>query len=286
VLIKLPITAIILTFNEESNLPDCLVSIKDYVDEIIVVDSYSTDKTIDIASQYTDKIYKHTFHNQSQQFAWALNNTDISNEWILRIDADERWTEEGFSELKNIIENDLADGVYVRMKIYFMGRWMRHGGFYPNYFLRVFKKSKGFIENRLVDEHIIVEGKTIISNIDVIESNYDRQKDISLWTQKHNDYATREAIEYMRTKSSDALANIFGNKTEQKRWFKWNVYYKLPLFVRPFIYFTYRYFVKLGFLDGKEGLIFHFLQGCWYRFLVDAKIYEMKKNTRYDYFHS
>jgi len=278
---KMPITAIIMTLNEKQNLEECLTSIKDYMDDIIIVDSFSSDNTLEIAKKFTNKIYQSKFINQAKQFIWAIANTDIKNEWILRIDADERWTKEGFEELSKIIEQDSADGVYVKMKIFFMGRWIKHGGFYPNYFLRVYKKSKGTMEDRWMDEHIKVDGKTIISNIDVIESNYDRQKNISLWTDKHNKYSTREAVEFLiakhKLKEMDSVANIFGNKTEKKRWLKEKLYFRIPLFLRPFLYYIHRYIFKLGFLDGKEGFIFHYLHAFWYRFLVDVKVYQIEQ---------
>ncbi len=281
---KLPISAIVMTYNEERNLRPCLESVKDYIDEIIVVDSFSTDKTEEIAKEYTNKFYKNKFINQAKQFIWAINNINISNEWILRLDADERWTKEGFDELRKIIENNSADGIYVKMKIFFMGRFIKHGDFYPNYFLRVYKRTKGTMEDRWMDEHIKVDGKVIHSNIDVIESNYDRQENISLWTDKHNKYSTREAIEFLIDKHKihkiDTVANFFGSKTERKRWMKENVYFKTPLFVRPFIYFFYRYVFKLGFLDGKEGFIFHTLHAFWYRFLVDTKVYQIEKLSK------
>lgn len=277
---KLPVTGIVMTLNEKFNLEECLKSVSEFINEIIIIDCYSTDNTLEIAKKYTSKIYQNRWVNYSQQYNWALNNTEITNEWVLRLDADERWTKEGFEELREIIENDKADGIYVKMKIFFMGRWIRYGGFYPNYFLRVYKKSKGKMEERWMDEHIKVDGRTIISNIDVIESNYDRQKNISLWTNKHNNYSTREAIEFLIQKhkltSMDTVANLRGNKTERKRWFKEKFYFKLPLFIRPLLYYFYRYFLQVGFLDKKEGFIYHFLQGFWYRFLVDLKIMQLE----------
>lgn len=282
--IRIPVTAIVMTYNEEINLPACLASIAEYVDDIIVVDSYSTDKTLDLAGEYTRKVYRNKFVNQAKQFIWALEHTDIANEWILRIDADERWTAEGFAELRDIIENDRADGVYVKMQIFVMGRWIKHGGFYPNNFLRVYKRSKGAMEDRWMDEHIHVDGRTIVSNIDVIESNYDRQKNLVLWTNKHNSYSTREAVEFLIAKHNlakvDTIANLFGSKTERKRWIKEKVYFRVPLFVRPFLYFIYRYLFKFGFLDGMQGFIFHTLHAFWYRFLVDAKVYQIEKNAQ------
>lgn len=286
---KLPITIIVMTYNEERNLRACLESVKDYSDDIIIVDSFSNDKTKEIANEYTDRFYQHEFINQAKQFIWTLDTLEIKNEWIMRLDADERWTKEGLEELADIINNDKADGVYVKMQIYFMGRFMKHGSFYPNYFLRVYKKSKGKMEDRWMDEHIKVDGRVIQSNIDVVEANYDRQENISLWTDKHNGYSTREAVEFLIAKHNiqnnvDSVANLFGNKTERKRWIKENVYFKIPLFVRPFLYFLYRYFLKFGFLDGKSGFIFHLLHAFWYRFLVDTKVYQIenlaKKNNQ------
>jgi len=285
---KLPITAIIMTYNEERNLRACLESVKDYVDDIIIVDSLSNDRTEEIAKEYTDKFYVNKWVNYSKQYLWAIANTDIKNEWVLRLDADERWTQEGFDELRKIIEDDSANGVYVKMKIFFMDRFIKHGAFYPNYFLRVYKRSKGEMEDRWMDEHIKVDGVVVHSNIDVIESNYDRQENIALWTDKHNGYSTREAVEFLIAKHNihkiDTVANLFGNKTEHKRWMKENIYFKTPLFVRPFMYFFYRYFFKFGFLDGKEGFIFHTLHAFWYRFLVDIKVYQIeqlaKKNNQ------
>jgi hypothetical protein len=167
------------------------------------------------------------------------------------------------------------------MKIFFMGRFIKHGAFYPNYFLRVYKKSKGAMEDRWMDEHIKVDGIVVHSSIDVIESNYDRQENISLWTNKHNGYSTREAVEFLIAKHNlhdiDTVANFWGNKTERKRWLKENLYFKVPLFLRPLMYFVYRYIFKLGFLDGKEGFIFHTLHAFWYRFLVDTKVYQIEK---------
>ena len=282
----LNVTAIVLTYNEKLNLRECIDSAVNYVDEIIIVDSFSTDETISIAESYNIKYCQNKFINQAKQFIWALANAKIKNEWILRLDADERWSKEGFDELRDIIEKDKADGVYVKMKIFFMGRWIKHGGFYPNYFLRVYKKSKGTMEDRWMDEHIKVNGRTIVSNIDVIESNYDRQKNISLWTDKHNKYSTREAIEFLiqkhNLKKVDTVAKFWGNKTERKRWLKEKFYFHIPLFLRPFLYYFYRYIFKLGFLDGKEGLIYHYLHAFWYRFLVDAKVYQIEKLAKVD----
>ena len=203
----------------------------------------------------------------------------------MRLDADERWTKKALEELSVVIEDNGLAGIYVKLKIYFMDRWIKHGGFYPNYFLRVFKSSKSRVENRFMDEHIIVSGKTTLLKNDIIEYNKnDRNFSLSNFITKHNDYSTREAVEMLvirhNLKKMSTIGNLFGQKTERKRWVKENIYAKLPLFLRPSLYFIYRYFFQLGFLDGKEGFIFHFLQGFWYRFLADAKVYEVEKKSK------
>jgi uncharacterized protein (DUF362 family) len=277
----LPLSIIILTYNEELNLEDCLKSVQGWADEIFIVDSFSTDKTLEIAKRYTGKIYQHTFEAQSKQFQWGLDTLPISNEWIMRLDSDERLTEDLKKEIQGVLHDPNKDihGIYLKLRVYFMGRWIRHGDYYPFILLRIWRKGYGQIESRLMDEHIVVDGKTITLRNDFIEEN---RKDISFWINKHNNYSTREVKQLLSGDSDGTQVSVKGslggNKIQRKRWFKQHVYVKLPLFLRAFLYFLYRYFFKLGFLDGKEGLIFHFLQAFWYRFLVDAKIYEMKKS--------
>ena len=269
------ITAIILTLNEEDNLEPCLASIVEHVDQIIVVDSFSLDRTKDIAMSYDADFYQNKFINQARQFNWALDNTKINNDWVLRIDADERWSNKGFDELYNVCQKDpTLVGINVRMKIYFMDRWIKRGGNYPNNFLRVFNRHYGRVEDRWMDEHIKVQGNVCNTTIDVTEYNYDRQIDISGWIDKHNNYATREALAYLLRDSIEELEkpSLFENKTSRKRWLKDKVYYSLPMFVRPICYFFYRYIFQLGLLDGREGAIYHFLHAFWYRFLVDLKV--------------
>lgn len=259
---KLPISVIILTYNEELNIENCLKSVADWANEIIVVDSFSADKTLEIAKKYTNKIAEHTFINQAQQFNWALDNLEIKNDWILRLDADEYITEELKKEITEVLPkmSDEVSGFYIKRRVYFMNRWIRFGGYYPLWFLRFFRKGKARSEEREMDEHIVLtEGKAGNLKNDFVDNN---RKDLTWWTEKHNRYATREA--------NDVVKKNYGIK---KKVF----YYRLPPFCRVFCYFVYRYFFQLGFLDGKEGLIFHSLHAFWYRFLIDAKIYEHRK---------
>ena len=281
---RLPITAIVMTYNEERNLDACLASLVDHVDEIIVVDSESTDRTEAIARRYTDRFIAQPFVNYSDQFNWGLAVGKPRNEWIARVDADERWTPEGFAELAPLVADPDVHGIYVRMKIYFMHRWIRWGGNYPNLFLRVYRLDRGEIEKRWMDEHIRVDGNVHTSKIDVIEANYDRQDNIGLWTKKHNSYSTREAVENLiqrhRIREMDSVADLRGTKVQRKRWLKEHLYVGFPLFLRPFVYYLYRYIFQLGFLDGKEGFIYHYLHAFWYRFLVDTKVYQLERHMR------
>jgi len=277
------ISAIVLTFNEEQNIRSCLNSLRDLAADIYIVDSYSTDKTLEIAKQYTDKIYQHPFKNQAEQFNWALDNLPVKTEWIMRLDADERVTKELASEINNKLSDMPVEinGLYIKRRVYFMGRWIRHGGYYPAWLLRIFRRGKAKCEQKYMDEHIVVShGKTANLSYDIIDDN---QKGLSFWIDKHNNFASREMAEIINSRGNSGTPiikpSMKGDAVQKKRWYKENLYLTLPLFIRSFFYFIYRYVIKLGFLDGKEGLIFHFLQGFWYRFLVDAKIYEIEKTA-------
>ncbi|MCK4859033.1 MAG: glycosyltransferase family 2 protein [Candidatus Omnitrophica bacterium] len=282
---KLPLSVIILTYNEEKNIEECLKSVYDWVDEIFIVDSGSTDKTLEIAKSYTDKIYQHPFKDYGKQRNWAQDNLPINKEWIFHLDADERVSSELSEELKGIFSRavDGTDGFLVSRKTVFMGRWIKYGGHYPAYHLRIFRKDFGRCEDRIYDQHFYVNGKLKTLKEDIIDTV---TSDLDNWVSRHNRWASLEAVEtiqnkvYRRThKNYKIKPDIKGNPVEKKRWLR-RKYYTLPIFIRPFFYFIYRYFFRLGFLDGKEGLIFHFLQGFWFRFLVDAKIYEMGKKGK------
>lgn len=277
---KNSLSVIILTWNEELNLEKCLKSVAGIADEIFVVDSYSTDKTLEIAESYGAKIYKHPFKNQAEQFNWALDNLPLEGDWILRIDADEVLIDELAKEIMEVIRTAPPEisGFYLRRRVYFMGRWIRHGGYYPTWMLRLFRTGKGREEIREMDEHIILsEGRAGYLQNDFID---DDRKGLERWIVKHNNFSTREARERLRearlADSRQLEAKIGGGQASRKRWMKNKLYMKLPPFFRALFYYLYRYIFRLGFLDGKEGLIFHFLQGFWHQFMIDAKMYEQK----------
>lgn len=279
----IPVTAFVMTYNEARNLEECLRSVASRVDQIIVVDSFSTDATLEIARKFGADTYQHEFINYAKQYLWGMETCTFRNDWVIRLDADERWTPEGLEELSSLIRSNSCDGVSVRMKIYFMDRWIRRGGMYPNKFLRAYRRSKGQMEDRWMDEHIAVDGVVVDTTIDVLERNYDRQENIAVWTNKHNGYSTREALENLIARHDlrtlETIADLSGRSTERKRWMKENVYFRAPLFLRPMLYFIYRYVFRLGFMDGIEGFIFHVLHAFWYRFLVDVKIYQIERNA-------
>ena len=275
---------IVLTYNEEGNLPYCLESVRGVVGNIFVVDSGSTDKTLDIARSFGAYVTFHKFTNQAEQFNWSLNNLPLRSEWILRLDADEYVLPELAVELRLSIPAlgpDVA-GLYIKRRMVFMGRWIRYGGYYPTWLLRLFRRGHARSELSEMDEHIVVHrGRTGRLQNDFVDHN---RKGLSEWCVKHERYASRQARviagSHTTTDPAGLQPRLFGNQSERKRWLKNNVYRRAPLFSRALFYFCYRYFVRLGILDGREGLIFHYLHAGWYPFYVDAMIYEMRKNER------
>jgi len=274
------LSIIILTYNEEVHIKRSLESALSVTKNVYIVDSYSTDKTIEIAKMYTENIFFGNFSNFSEKLNWAINNLPIETKWSMRLDADEILTD----DFKNNISIELESidtniyGIYVRRQLWFMNRWMKYGDMYPTYSMRIWKTKEVYCENRLLDEHMILkEGKSVKLNLDIIDNPL---TSISDWITKHNKYSTLEMISHFENKSSyEIKEKLFGSQVERKRWLKNVVFYKMPLFIRPFMYFIYRYIIRLGFLDGKEGFIWHVLHGFWYRFLVDVKVYEIEKKA-------
>jgi len=281
------IAALILTYNEEKHITRCINSLKDVCEEIFVIDSFSKDKTVEISKILGAKVYQHPFENQARQFNWAIKNCPITSDWIWRVDADE-YIEPALAEKVVISLPHVSldvNGIYVNKKIVFMGRSLLHGGWYPAQQIKIIRKGYGTSEDKWMDEHLIIfSGTTISIDGDQTDENLN---DLSWWTQKHNNYSNREAVnmllmEYgMNNQGEEVASKLFGTDAERKRWLKMK-YVRAPLFLRPFINFFIRYILKAGFLDGKQGFIWHFLQGFWYRFLVDAKIYEIKKQFDFD----
>lgn len=281
------IAAIILTKDEERHIGRCIRSLSDFCTEIWVVDSFSSDRTEEIVTRLGARFVQHRFENQAQQFNWAISALNIQAEWIWRVDADEYVSQDLGRMAMETVRTCPADvnGICVNKAIVFMGRKLRHGGWYPAPQIKLIRKGGGESEHKVMDEHLIIySGRTVYINGDQTDENLN---DLTWWTNKHNSYATREAMNMLRMRygldqgGESVRPKFFGNDAERKRWLKLR-YARLPLFVRPFANFFVRYIIKGGFLDGREGFVWHVLQGFWYRFLVDAKIFELSRKLSWN----
>jgi glycosyltransferase involved in cell wall biosynthesis len=278
------VAAVVLTFNEERNLDACLGSLAGWVSELHVVDSGSTDETLAIAARHGAQVASHAFETHARQWQWALQSLPIQADWVLALDADQRVTAELALEIAQLVTggDSAVAGGYVKRRQVFRGRWIRHGGYYPKYLLKLFRRSAVWIdETDLVDHHFHVRGATVLLDHDIIEDNRN-EASIAAWTAKHNRYAVLQAREQLAraaAETSGSAPALFGSPDERVLWLKriWN---GLPLYWRPVLYFGYRYVLRLGFLDGREGFVFHVLQALWYRLLVDINIDEMRRTGR------
>lgn len=282
---KTNLSVIILTFNEGLHLKRCIQKVKPIASEIFIVDSFSNDQTLEIARQNEAKIFQNKWPgNHAKQFNWALENLPIKTPWVLRLDADEYLLPELIDEIQRKLTNIPDDicGIVFKRRHIFMDKWMKKG-IYPVKLLRLFRYQKAVCEQRWMDEHIqLMEGKTVEFENDFVDHNLNN---LSWFLQKHIGYAIREAIDLLdielglinNTQESFQLNDQAAAKRRKKM-----KYARQPLFWRAFAYFVYRYFFKFGFLEGKEGFMWHFFQGWWYRTLVDAKIWEIKKSCGTD----
>jgi glycosyltransferase involved in cell wall biosynthesis len=281
------ITVVILTKNEELHIGRALASVTGIASRCVVVDSGSSDRTVEIARAAGAEVLSNPFTTQAQQFNWALEQLPSDTEWVLRLDADEFATEAlatEISEKLSKIPNGVA-AVCISRRMNFLGRPVKWGGLFPVRVVRLFKYGRGRSEDRWMDEHITADGVTVDFQGEIIDDNLNS---LTWWVEKHNSYASREVVElldleysFMERDSSTTLQA--GRQAGTKRWLKEKVYARLPGGFRAFAYFAYRYIVRGGFIDSKEGAIFHVLQGFWYRYLVDAKLHEvnayMRKNN-------
>jgi glycosyltransferase involved in cell wall biosynthesis len=266
------IAAIILTKNEEEDLPACLQSLQQLGAEIHVIDSGSRDRTLDIAAAAGAKIWHHGFFNYASQFNWALDNIQTQAGWIFRIDADERVSPALADSLQRLLPaiGPSISGISVPRATVFLGKELRWGDTYPVWLLRLFRKDCGRCEETWMDEHIILSrGDTIQARGDLIHVI---PKSLAEWSRKHVWYAERECKDILGR--ANRVSDLEG-QAKLRRFAKQRLYLRLPFLLRASFYWFYRYFVKLGILDGKAGFIYHFLQAFWYRFLVDAMLYEL-----------
>ena len=273
-----PISVVILTKDEEQNLPVTLESLKALDAAVYIVDSGSSDRTVEIAQAAGCTVVVHEFTTHARQLNWALESLPIATDWVLRLDADERLTPELAAELNAKLPVMPADvtGLMAKRRVYFWGRWIKHGGYYPTWLLRIWRHGAAVCEDRDMDEHMLIRhGRIEQLEHDFIDEN---RKGIGFFIDKHNRYADKE-VAALRAAGGEADAVRAGDAVARKRFLKDRLYGRSPRFVRALLYWAFRYFIQLGFLDGKPGFVFHFLQGFWYRVLVDAKLTESEFPT-------
>lgn len=279
----LDITAIILTKDEEIHIARCIQSVQRVCKSVLVVDSFSSDHTCEIATRMGAQVVQHRFENQARQFNWAIDHVPIATEWIWRVDADEILEDSVVAcaekELPRLTANKEVNGVYVNKKIVFMGRPLLHGGWYPAPQIKLIRTGYGRSEDKMMDEHLIVtSGETVSWDGDQTDWNL---KPLQWWWEKHQGYAKREAemqVLMERQQAADAdevQGKLFGTNAEWKRWMK-NLYGHCPRYLRAIVYFVSRYFLMGGFLDGYAGWYWHTRQGLMYRWMVDREIGKLK----------
>lgn len=274
------LTVVILTKNEERHIERALLSISDIADCCVVVDSGSSDRTVELAKINGAKLLSNGWVNHATQFNWALDQLHEDTDWVLRLDADEVVTPALAAQIQDSLPTLGVEtkGVYVARRMHFLRRPIRWGGVFPIRVMRLFRYRAGRCEERWMDEHIFVDGATADFSGEIIDDNLNS---LTWWTNKHNSYASREVVDLLNHEygfmAYETVADLSGgHQPGVKRWLKERVYARLPGGFRAFAYFIYRYVVRLGFLDGKEGTAFHVLQGFWYRYLVDAKLHEVR----------
>jgi glycosyltransferase involved in cell wall biosynthesis len=277
---------IILTFNEETHLPRLLSSIEKLAAPLYILDSGSTDGTLDIAEKFNAQVKYNKFENHPKQWDFALKNFEINTPWTIGLDADQIVSPELFKLLNNFKDKDFAavNGIYFNRKNYFQGKWIKHGGYYPFYLLKMFKTGIGYSDlNENMDHRFIVPGKTVIWKKGyLIEENL-KENDLNFWIEKHKRYSdlvAREEFERMKGQRTQTLnPSLWGNPDQRRAWLK-KLWWQLPLGLRPYLYFSYRMLFKLGILDGLTGMHFHYLHALWFRKLIDQKIKLLKKNEQ------
>jgi glycosyltransferase involved in cell wall biosynthesis len=267
------ISIIILAFNSENTIASTLESVLKISDDIHIVDSYSTDKTLEICQKYPVNVVKHEFFNYGAQRNWAIDNLALKYDWELHLDSDERLSNELINQL-NSLKNcfpESVNGYYIPRLVYFMGRPIKYGGMFPIWHLRLIRHGQGRCEERQYDQHFYVNGPSrklagvMIDNIAM---------SLSEWTARHNRWSDAEVMEMLGNRTEGRIQGRLAGTPVQKKRLLRHWYNRSPLFIRPFLLFFYRYFIRFGFLCGKEGLIFFILQTFWFRFLIDAKLYE------------
>jgi glycosyltransferase involved in cell wall biosynthesis len=272
-------SVIILTFNSELTIDSTLTSARRVSDDIHVVDSFSTDRTLEIARHYGVDIVQHEFLNYGSQRNWAIQNLPLRYKWELHLDADEQLTDVLVQSINELTDEGVTNtnGFLLARLVKFLGQPIRFGGMYPIWHLRLFRRGSGRCEARQYDQHFLAKGRIEKLRGPMID---EIRMPLGEWVTRHNRWADAEVLQLLSGESNEEIkGNPFGHPIEQKRFLR-KCYGGFPLFVRPFLLFLYRYVFRLGFLDGRAGLVFYVLQTFWFRFLIDAKIFEHRISRR------
>ena len=286
---KIPVSVLIPAKNEEENLPACLESVA-RADEVFVVDSQSEDRSVEIARKYGATVVQFHFNGRwPKKKNWSLENLPFRNEWVLIVDCDERIPPELWNEIEQAIQLSEYSGYYLNRRVFFLGKWIRYGGKYPDWNLRLFRHAHGRYENlntesirntgdNEVHEHVMIERKYgavgYLKN-DMLHEDF---RDLFHWLERHNRYSNWEAKVYYNLLNGmddggTIGANPFGDAVQRKRALK-RVWVRLPF--KPFLRFILFYFIRLGFMDGQAGYIYGRLLSQ-YEYQIGVKLYELQK---------
>jgi len=280
----IPVALIVTTRNEAPNIGKCLLSAAGFFEEIFVIDSESEDDTCAIAKSYAAHVVSLPYVHKAiipWIYQWGLDNLPIRSDWVMILEADQEVTPELKNELDSLFHQGTIpeDGFYVRRRQIFRGRLLRFGGYGSKYMLKLFRRGAGELDKDEQDTRVYVSGKTRKLRGAILENNA-KESEILFYLQKHLRYAEAFAREeYQRRQNGQRWkleARLFGTPDQRVLWLK-GKYYRLPLHLRAFGYFFYRYIWLLGFLDGKEGAVFHFLQAFWFRLIVDIRLAELMR---------
>jgi glycosyltransferase involved in cell wall biosynthesis len=270
-----PLSIMVPTLNEEMLLPRVLASAKRLGVDIYILDSGSTDRSIEIAQSFGCHIHVGKWGSFGEKINWGLTNLPLKTAWVMRLDADEYLTDEFVDRIGQSLASmdESVDGIMVGRRIKFLGKWLKHGGMYPSAHLRITRVGRARYENRLLDEHVHVPGATFRFSADIVE---EESKGLLNWSGKHLKYAETECFIHHNGLSGEKTWGQLEGSARFRRFLREEIYDRFPLFVRPFGFWFYRYVIRLGFLDGMPGFIFHTLHAFWYRFFIDALICEAK----------
>lgn len=279
---SIPVTLIVTTRNEEINIDRCLSSVYGLIDQIFVIDSESSDRTVEIAGRYAEVINLPYNHAKIIPwiYQWGLDNLAIRNRWVMILEADQAVTPELKQELQALFARPAIEesGFYIRRRQIFRGRVLRFGGYGSKYMLKLFRRTAGQLDPEESDTRVYVQGKVGKLKASIIEHN-NKEDEILFYLHKHLRYGDTFAQEEF-ARAQDGLdfktrPALFGTPDQRVLRLK-KIYSRTPLYLRPFAYFFYRYFILLGFLDGKAGFIFHFMQAFWFRLVIDIRLDELR----------